>query len=271
MSCDNHYDKDLNKTGNMERYGNMEANYDRGRYNKFYFVRCMFVLYAIASIFGCGSPENANSASPTASSSQSNSPPSTAFDPIPPEVPIRRAYTRYQSPPSGFTSAIGWMQTIHDIRRTGTSQVEVDWMRLYARVNGIDYMIAEDNFNSGIVWGGLYQRSPWFATNNSTSLPAQFDAQNGYLYLHVSDVTDRVWHWWGAQWPRASIPSGVTNIWFEARIRIHGPALVQIGIDLWRSPSALYENGQNNLEAAASDWKFESDGGWQTIVAGTKP
>src|ERR1700738_1594316 len=44
----------------------------------------------------------------------------------------------------------------------------------------------------------------------------------------------------------------------RARVKISAGALLQVGMDDWRSPTVRYGSGGNNHEAGASDWYFSS-------------
>lgn len=198
-------------------------------------------------------------------------------NPIPPEALIQKAYFKHPLPPQGFTSTIGWMQAFHDGRKEisskSSSKILIDWMRLYARVNGEDVLLASDEYSnpSPGEWFELYQRNPWLGKKDREPLPMEHNAKNGWLILTPSDWPDRVGHWWNAGSPRPTIPTGAQLIWMECRVRIEGPALVQAGIDHWKSPTAKYAGPNvNNVEAGASNWHFASPE-WQTITVPQRP
>jgi hypothetical protein len=185
---------------------------------------------------------------------------------IPPEVRQPTAYLKYLRPPDGFNTGVGWVQAIHDDRLPGSSTVEVDYTRFFCRVNGQTRWISGDGYSNKVAGGGLFMRNPWFGTNVSEPLPAEF--ANGVMTLRTSNRSDRVWHWWVDQYPRPVIPPEADRCWMETRVRITGPALVQAGIDYWRTPTSPYAGVEvNNTEAGASEWHFASPV-WQVITVG---
>jgi hypothetical protein len=59
--------------------------------------------------------------------------------------------------------------------------------------------------------------------------------------------------------PRAALPPGkLEGCTVRARVRISSGALLQMGMDSWRSPTIPYGSGGNNHEAGASNWYFPS-------------
>jgi hypothetical protein len=171
------------------------------------------------------------------------------------------------APPAGFRAAVCWMQAVQDTLGEGESRVETDWMRLYAVVDGRDVQIANDDFQAGQVCGGLYTRYPWFGGNVQTPMRSEF--LGGHLLLRPSENADKVYHWWNCE--RASLPEGTTTVWAQARIRIHGPAAVQAGIDYWRDLDVQYGGyNVNNREAASSAWFYDDEPGWQIITVGKR-
>jgi hypothetical protein len=80
--------------------------------------------------------------------------------------------------------------------------------------------------------------------------------------LRVGLRTDRAWHFWSPS-PRAALPLGrLDGCTVRARVRISAGALLQVGMDYWRSPTIPYGTGGNNHEAGVSDWYFPSPD-WQ--------
>lgn len=196
-------------------------------------------------------------------------------DPIPSEPVIRSAYYSLPLPPDGFSSSIGWMQVIHDYREeansTPISRVEIDWMRLWARVDGEDVLLTSDEYqveDPEWMWFGLYLRDPWFEGDIQEAMAVEHDPLNGSLVITPSDWPMFVGHWWNTAYPRPIVPIDAERVWLECRVRIQGSALVQAGIDHWRTPTAIYEGPNvNNSEAGASDWFFADDN-WQIISVG---
>lgn len=213
---------------------------------------CLLVLGTIALLAACGGPED-----------------DTASHTAPPDSPHPHAYYLYPTPPPGFQAVIGWAQAVHDTRKSGPSTVEVDWLRLWAVVDGRNVLLAEDDyaaFDPESRWFGLYLRKPWFGGDVHLQMPVAYEG--GFLVFRPSTHPDRVWHWWPTEYPRPTVPAGAQRVWFEARVRITGPALVQLGIDFWRTPTAQWAGHNiNNMQAGVSDW-FGEDREWQVISVG---
>ncbi len=188
----------------------------------------------------------------------------------PPDSPWPKEVIRQASCPQGFEAVIPWAQTVHDTRKgTLESTVEVDYLRMWAVVNNQDVLICEDDYNvfdyeSG--WFGLYNRSPWFGNNDyHTQMPVEYSS-SGYLILHPNTYPDNVWHWWVTEDPRPIVPEGSQRFWVEMRVRITGAALVQLGADFYRTPTAK-PNHYNIVEWGLSNWFGESPD-WKIITAG---
>ena len=91
------------------------------------------------------------------------------------------------------------------------------------------------------------------------------DPSNRVVVLSVGQRSDRVWHFWSAS-PRAALPPGeLEGCTVKARVKISSGALLQMGMDCWRSPIVLYGPGGNNHEAGTSNWYFPS-AEWQEAL-----
>jgi hypothetical protein len=96
-------------------------------------------------------------------------------------------------------------------------------------------------------------------------MPLTYDQSSHSVVLRVGQSPDRVWHFWSPS-PRAALPSGkLEGCTVKARVRISQGALLQMGVDYWRSPTIAYGPGGNNHEAGASNWYFPSEQ-WQEAV-----
>ncbi len=182
---------------------------------------------------------------------------------IPDEVSYKAGYVNPVPRPADFGSARLWGIAIADTRVRGheSAQVEVAWTRLSCRVDGREVVLNDDG---GQVRGGLYRRQPWFGTDAHDPMPLAFDLTDHAAVLHVGERTDRVWHFWSPS-PRAALPAGkIEGCTVRARVRISAGALLQMGMDYWRSPTIPYGSGGNNHEAGASDWYFPSPQ-WQQV------
>jgi len=51
----------------------------------------------------------------------------------------------------------------------------------------------------------------------------------------------------------------------KARVKVSPGALLQVGMDYWRTPTIAYGLGGNNHEAGASNWYFASPQ-WQEAI-----
>ena len=181
-----------------------------------------------------------------------------ANDPrIPDEVSYKAGYVNPVRAPSSFSSARLWGIAIADTRVRGheSAQVEVAWTRLTCQIDGRRVVLNDD---SGQVRGGLYQRNPWFASDAHDPIPLAYDPRNRSVVLAVGRRSDRAWHFWSPS-ARAALPPGkVEGCTVRARVLISPGALLQVGMDYWRSPTIPYGAGGNNHEAGASHWYFPS-------------
>jgi hypothetical protein len=176
---------------------------------------------------------------------------------VPDEVSYKAGYVNPVAPPRDFKSALLWGIAIADTRVPGyeSAEVEIASTQLSCRVDGKDVTLNDD---SGNVRGGLYRREPWFGTDQHEPLPLTHDVANHAVVLPVGQRPDRVWHFWSAS-PRAALPSGnLEGCTVKARVKVSPGALLQMGMDYWRSPTIAYGPGGNNHEAGASNWYFPS-------------
>jgi hypothetical protein len=179
---------------------------------------------------------------------------------VPGEVSYKAGYVNPVPPLRDFKSALLWGIAIADTRVPGneSSEIEIASTQLACRVDGKDVVLNDD---TGNVRGGLYQRVPWFGTDQHEPMPLTYDRPNHAVVLRVGQRTDRVWHFWSPS-PRAALPSGnLEGCTVKARVKVSPGALLQIGMDYWRTPTIPYGPG-NNHEAGASNWYFPSDR-WQ--------
>lgn len=174
---------------------------------------------------------------------------------VPNEVLHKIGYVNSVPAPANFASARLWGIAIADTRVPGyeSAQVEVAATSLTCRVNGQDVILNDDGAQ---LRGGLFQRQPWFATDAHDPIPLAYDLQNHSVVLRVGTQADRVWHFWSPS-PRAALPPGkLQGCTVHTRVRISPGALLQVGMDYWRSPTIPYGAGGNNHEAGVSNWYF---------------
>jgi hypothetical protein len=176
---------------------------------------------------------------------------------VPDEVSYKAGYVNPVPPPRDFKSALLWGIAIADTRVPGheSAEVEIASTLLSCRVDGKDVILNND---TGNVRGGLYRREPWFGTDQHEPMPVTHDGPSHAVVLRVGQRPDRVWHFWSAS-PRAALPTGnLEGCTVKARVKISPGALLQMGMDYWRSPTIAYGPGGNNHEAGASNWYFPS-------------
>ena len=170
-------------------------------------------------------------------------------------------------PPENFTSARLWGIAIADSRVPGyeSAEVEVASTSSSCRIEGKDIVLNDD---AGTLSGGLYQRIPWFSTDSHDPIPLAYDLPHHSVVLRVGQRVDRIWHFWSPS-PRAALPaSSLEGCTVHARVRISSGALLQMGMDYWRSPTVPFGAGGNNREAGASNWYFSSSQ-WQDASLAT--
>jgi hypothetical protein len=171
-----------------------------------------------------------------------------------------------RTPPAGWTAGLAWFNALHDGEDGGESYLEVDWVRLYATVNGRERLLAGDigGNPTGIHWQGLWLRDPWFG-NDDYHEPVSFPTRQGVAHLPLSQHGDRIWHF-GSR--RATLPSGTTSMYARARVRGRGAAKVQLGMDFWRDLNTPWCGwNECNTEAAHGEWFCPTEE-WAVITAG---
>lgn len=180
---------------------------------------------------------------------------------IPPEIWFIEEDVHYSGMSTVNQYANAWFSVIHDKRQGGESRVEIDYLKFFARLsNGQDILLASDDFNS--VWdGGLYIRYPYYECSLDERFRWDMPAEivDGKLIFTPSDIPNRAWHGWGTG-PWSNIPFNTIDLWVEAKVKISGNALMQIGIDF--KPSQ--HSNHNWSEFGVSDW-FSSSSDFQTI------
>ncbi len=190
---------------------------------------------------------------------------------VPEYVPptVRQEWLRVLSPPVGTSAVLFWGLAIHDTRATGVSEVLVDWERLVCRVGTQDIEVDRNDYGSSMP-GGLCPKRPWCA-DIVDGLPVTVDAARGIAVLTPSSRTEHVFHWWGSyDWPigRPAIPSGASRCWVEARVKIIGPAMVQIGFDWYPSRTGAGGAAGGVIEGAVSNWAGTGSD-WQIVSVGS--
>ncbi|WP_164928855.1 IPT/TIG domain-containing protein [Gloeobacter violaceus] len=183
---------------------------------------------------------------------------------VPSDVPQRIACVKDpRTPPDGFTAITYWGQAIVDTSKTGEAIVEIDYMKLWCTINGTEKLLADDQ---GSIDGQLYVRSGWYSIRETEPMPYTYNAENDSVVLPISDHPDKIFHWYMST-PRASWSPDetVSSCRVEGRMKISGPALVQLGADWWVDAYAPWNGAQvNNREMGYSNWYLASPD-WQVI------
>lgn len=184
---------------------------------------------------------------------------------IPADVGWKSGYVNPVRPHADFKAVLLWGIAIADTRHENypSAQVEVASLQLSCRADGKDFVLTND---TGNFRGGLYRRDPWFGTDEHGPMSIEKDLSNHTAKMRVGTRPDRVWHFWSAS-PRPALPPGsLEGCTVKARVKVSKGALVQVGMDYWRSTTALWAGPDvNNHEAGVSDWHFASDQ-WQEIT-----
>lgn len=187
---------------------------------------------------------------------------------VPDDVRWKSGYVNPLPPPREFNSALLWGIAIADTRVPDyqSATVKIAWTRLSCLVEGKSVVLNDDQ---GSVRGGLYLRRPWFGPNDyHEPMPVggtEDSRRSPSVVLRVGLRADRVWHFWSTS-PRAKLPAGkIEGCTVTARVKISSGALLQMGMDYWRSPTVPWAgSGVNNHEAGASSWYFPA-AQWQEV------
>lgn len=183
---------------------------------------------------------------------------------IPDGVGWKAGYVNPRPPKWVFHSVLLWGIAIADTRLPDypSAQVEIAWTQLSCRVDGKDVVLNDDH---GKVRGALYDREPWFGSGKARD-PMPFAYAPAAVVLHVGQRPDRIWHFWSNSVRRVLPPGKLEGCTAKARVRISPGALLQIGMDYWRSTTGVWEGPDvNNHEAGVSNWYFASPE-WQEAV-----
>ena len=206
---------------------------------------------------------------------------------VPPDIPdgSRVGHLRAPRPPDGFTSAIGWIDAIHDWRDFPgtTSLIEVRKAELWACVNGQDVLLTSGiTRDDGTITGGLYSRGipygaiatcdtccpfcmPWYwGADADIKFPNTY--AGGIASFSPSKAMNMIWHAWNNKWPRVTLPPGTQTVYFKVEARITGHALFRAGFD-WYRDSITTDTAHDLIEGGAADWRFAS-AGWETLNVG---
>lgn len=167
---------------------------------------------------------------------------------------------------------------IHDLEKpTEKSLVEIDYLVLKAKINGKYEEISRNDYNGTGVFdlnlreGGFFVRDPWYDNGNESSkVPLTKDIllKNGSIVIEPSSYLDKnkIFHWWN--FDRSLIDNAYEDYIVEARIKITGPAFVQLGLDYY-SDKDYDAQGMSDkvkhLEIGLSDWAYNNITDWQIL------
>jgi hypothetical protein len=154
--------------------------------------------------------------------------------------------------PSNFTSARLWGIAIADTQVPGheSAQVEPAATRLTCRIDGKDITLNDDGAQ---LRGGLYQRKPWFATDAHDPIPLGYDLDHRLVVLRAGTQTDRVWRFWGHA---SRCPPKARRLLRSRPSQDFPGALLQMGMDYWRSPTTPYGAGGITTKLAPATSTF---------------
>ena len=235
----------------------------------------------ILQIVGCLTLLAACDTSPSSPEAGGDLPPQTFVNGKEGQLPWRNPT---QPPFSGtqgeFRAATAWLSMVDDQRVSDGSYIEVDYLRMYGRAQGVEYMVSSDEYNSSNgdgPGGGLFERDLWFGKGGvaRTDVRSQSSIQNGILVLPVEHCADCVWHVWVEDYPRPLLRPGTDRVWVETRFRIVGKAVLQLGFDYYRGTTDkgcdIDLDGDQDVgwcEAGKSYWQFPSAAGdgWQILT-----
>lgn len=185
--------------------------------------------------------------------------------PYPQEAWPKTAEIRMSLPPQGWTAGVTWVVAVHDGRIGGASSMQVDWVRFYCTVGGVETLVAGEfaGNGTGVDWSGLYLRNPWFANDTSSATGVSFTSD--IATLPIDTKPSNVWHF-GTM--RPAIPAGSTRCYGKTRVKPEGSALVQVGVDFWKDTTIGWCGlDQCNTEGSGSDW-YKATGDWMIITSG---
>lgn len=153
------------------------------------------------------------------------------------------------------------------------SMVEISEIRLVRYDHVTKTRTTERVFKYGTantLVGEMWYREPiWFQSGQPNPQPYVTWINNGNFAVSVQSTPLGVYHWWGH--PRLKVKPGYAYF-VEARIRVIGDTLVQLGLDGWRGSETKYNgfsNGcvnSNNCEAFQSHWIGPTNGQFVTVI-----
>ena len=158
-------------------------------------------------------------------------------------------------------SITGWSQAIIIESAWGATpapKIEMDYLQLSIYRNGKWICLARDDYDDGSFTaenGMLYSRENWEYNPLNEAMPAT--ETNSILTCKPASL-DSVYHWWTKRSTDIQIGDSFR---IEARLRITGGALCQIGVDLKNATEKEYI-----VPALVTDWFGPTNNHWITIT-----
>lgn len=180
-------------------------------------------------------------------------------DRIPSEVHHHNSYLNTFVPGPNDINVVGWAVALSDREIADSCKMEIDYIRIFGRLGTNLILLESQEYNAYDPGndGGLYMRHPFFPEGYDEHDTMPGELSGGVLTLNVYQRPDKVWHWWTPRFYAASFSYDSYRV--ECRVRTTGHAVIQVGID--------FRNAQDSVsELGVSDWAFENNGEWQTVV-----
>jgi len=196
----------------------------------------------------------------------SNKTPAAVSGFAPQESPSPSAFYERGLPPEGWKSGTLWLIAVHNTGKEGSSMLEIDWARFYCMVNGQPVLMSGEtpSNRTGVYWSGSWPKIPWCrGTEDRRDMKVDFTGETALLPLH--ERPERVWHFGGK---RVIVPDNASKCYSEARVKVSGNTLVQLGADFWIDDKSEWcPDHKCNAAGFGSDWFGASDK-WIKITAG---
>ena len=178
----------------------------------------------------------------------------------PPELPdIPRPL-----PPPGATSVTGYIFVENDIYNPEPARVQVDYLRMYASVNGQTVLVNNDDYGQAAgqrstASGNWTPRSDM--TDPTIEIPgiAADEWAANYFTTIPSAHPDYATQIWNAKPGR--VPAKATKVWVEARLLVSGSGLAHIGFDWYGAQGYIANGGYSGFQILASP-------SWQVVTFG---
>lgn len=199
----------------------------------------------------------------------------------PPDSMKPNAYA--QAKPASYSGGIAWLNATTNLAAENRAgNVYMKWLKLEGVfADGSRTLLQMDNYTRDQrASGGVFTRGievggeGWFV---------RMITSGGFTFKELVSTEERFWvfvlptgsqpqcvyHAWVNDWPRATVPSNVTQIVGSALLACEGAALAQVGADYWPEPGSTTdrEPPPQVVEAGASRWISAADG-WVTLELG---